>query len=83
MKVLFSEPELFFPSQAAVFFVSNSRGAVPSPAVRAHHTAPPRAPSSPAADGEFWLPKKTMCTGRWSSRPVANAAKWLVPWGLL
>jgi len=50
----FSSRNLFFPSKAAVLFVSNPLGAVPSPAARAHCTAPPRAPS-PAADGELWL----------------------------
>ena len=53
----FSIRNFFFPSQAAVLFVSNPRGAVPSPAARAHRTALPRAPS-PAADGELWLPPR-------------------------
>ena len=41
----FSKPGLFLskPSRGDLF-VSNPRSAVPSPAVRAHRTAPPRAP---------------------------------------
>ena len=57
MKFYFPSRNFFFPSQAAVLFVSNPRGAVPSPAARAHRTALPRAPS-PAADGELWLPPR-------------------------
>ena len=57
MELLLPSPNSsYFWSQAAVLFVSNPRGAVPNPAVRAHRTAPPRAPSSagkPAADGEM------------------------------
>ena len=53
--IFFFRAGTFFPSQAAVLFVSNPRGAVPSPAARAHRTAVPR-PPSPAADGELWLP---------------------------
>ena len=61
MKYLFPSPKFLFPSQAAVLFVSNPRGAVPSPAARVLIAPPCRCRGHrrlPPTASELWLPPR-------------------------